>query len=201
MGAMYIWGGYHPRHLSIRWTFENIPKDAFFGTNMLLFFFHFPSCPFKNFRTWPKTRDWLKCGLWAAGHRLRAAGCWPQIAGCGYACCGPLIAGCGLRATDCGLRVAGHRLRICGLRAIDRGLRVAGHRLWAAGMRAASHRLQAPGGYSTLSWVRMCGPKFRPPPYNKTREDANLLPISNHSFLEGPFLKPISAFYNVNWDA
>ena len=35
-----------------------------------------------------------------------------------------------------------------------------------------------PGGYSTLSWVRMCGPKFRPPPYNKTKEDANLLPIS-----------------------
>ena len=34
------------------------------------------------------------------------------------------------------------------------------------------------GGYSTLSWVWMCGPKFRPPPYNKTREDANLLPIS-----------------------
>ena len=24
----------------------------------------------------------------------------------------------------------------------------------------------------------MCGPEFRPPPYNKTREDANLLPIS-----------------------
>ena len=22
------------------------------------------------------------------------------------------------------------------------------------------------GGYSTLSWVRMCGPMFRPPPYN-----------------------------------
>ena len=58
------------------------------------------------------------------------------------------------------------------------------------------------GGYSTLSWVQMCGPKFRPPPYNKTREDANLLPIYlNHSFLEGPFIKPISAFYNVNWDA
>ena len=37
---------------------------------------------------------------------------------------------------------------------------------------------EGPGGYSTLSWVRMCGPKFRPPPYNKTREDANLLPIS-----------------------
>ena len=38
---------------------------------------------------------------------------------------------------------------------------------------------QDPGGeYSTLSWVRMCGPKFRTPPYNKTREDANLLPIS-----------------------
>ena len=34
------------------------------------------------------------------------------------------------------------------------------------------------GGYSTLSWVRMCGPKFRPPAYNKTREDANLQPIS-----------------------
>ena len=34
------------------------------------------------------------------------------------------------------------------------------------------------GGYSTLSWVRMCGLNFRPPPYNKTREDANLLPIS-----------------------
>ena len=34
------------------------------------------------------------------------------------------------------------------------------------------------GRYSTLSWVRMCGPKFRTPPYNKTREDANLLPIS-----------------------
>ena len=61
--------------------------------------------------------------------------------------------------------------------------------------------LKFPGGYSTLSWVRMCGPKFRPPPYNKTREDTNFLPISNHSFLEGPFLKPISAFYNINWDA
>ena len=34
------------------------------------------------------------------------------------------------------------------------------------------------GGYSTLGWVRMCGPKFRPPPYNKTREDANLQPIT-----------------------
>ena len=22
------------------------------------------------------------------------------------------------------------------------------------------------GGYSTLGWVRMCGPEFRPPPYN-----------------------------------
>ena len=35
-----------------------------------------------------------------------------------------------------------------------------------------------PGGYSTLGWVRMCGPKFQPPPYNKTREDANLQPIT-----------------------
>ena len=34
------------------------------------------------------------------------------------------------------------------------------------------------GGYSTLGWVRMCGPKFRPPPYNKTREDTNLQPIT-----------------------
>ena len=33
-------------------------------------------------------------------------------------------------------------------------------------------------GYSTLGWVRMCGPKFRPPLYNKTREDANLQPIT-----------------------
>ena len=38
--------------------------------------------------------------------------------------------------------------------------------------------MQPRGGYSTLSWVWMCGPKFRPPPYKKTREDANLLPIS-----------------------
>ena len=36
----------------------------------------------------------------------------------------------------------------------------------------------APGGYSTLGWVRMCGPKFRPPPYNKTRKDANLQAIT-----------------------
>ena len=44
------------------------------------------------------------------------------------------------------------------------------------------------GGYSTLSWVRMCGPKFRTPPYNKTREDANLLPISKPiRFFKGPF--------------
>ena len=58
------------------------------------------------------------------------------------------------------------------------------------------------GGYSTLNWVRMCGPKFRPPPYNKTREDATFCYLYlNHSFLEGPILKPISAFYNVNWDA
>ena len=31
---------------------------------------------------------------------------------------------------------------------------------------ASSTESQIPGGYSTLSWVRMCGPKFRPPPYN-----------------------------------
>ena len=58
-----------------------------------------------------------------------------------------------------------------------------------------------PGGYSTLSWVRMCGPKFRPPPYNKTKKTQICYLYQNHSFLEGPFLKPISAFYNVNWDA
>ena len=38
--------------------------------------------------------------------------------------------------------------------------------------------LFAPWGYSTLGWVRMCGPKFRPPPYNLTREDTNLQPIT-----------------------
>ena len=34
------------------------------------------------------------------------------------------------------------------------------------------------GGDSTLGWVGLCGPKFRPSPYNKTREDANLQPIT-----------------------
>ena len=54
------------------------------------------------------------------------------------------------------------------------------HRLGQRSCRAqlGSTRGQFPGGYSTLNWVRMCGPKFRTPPYNKTREDANLLPIS-----------------------
>ena len=47
------------------------------------------------------------------------------------------------------------------------------------------------GGYSTLSWVRMCGPKFRTPPYNKTREDANLLPISK------PFVS-LTALFKTN---
>ena len=48
------------------------------------------------------------------------------------------------------------------------------HRIDSTNHRTA----RVPGGYSTLNWVRMCGPKFRPPPYNKTREDANLLLIS-----------------------
>ena len=46
------------------------------------------------------------------------------------------------------------------------------------GMNKSVHVIKPRGGYSTLSWVRMCGPKFRTPPYNKTRENANLLPIS-----------------------
>ena len=33
-------------------------------------------------------------------------------------------------------------------------------------------------GYSTLSWVRMCGPKFRQPSYNLTKENSNLQPMS-----------------------
>ena len=57
------------------------------------------------------------------------------------------------------------------------------------------------GGYSTLGWVRMCGPKFRSPPYNKTREDANLQPITKPFASWRTFLKPISTFYHINWDA
>ena len=51
------------------------------------------------------------------------------------------------------------------------------------------------GGYSTLSWVRLCGPKFRPPPYNKTREDVNLQPLSK-PFVSwrGPFLNLAALF-------
>ena len=53
------------------------------------------------------------------------------------------------------------------------------HNIWNTNRNTTHSSVSSPGGgYSTLSWVRMCGPKFRPPPYNKTREDANLLPIS-----------------------
>ena len=89
------------------------------------------------------TWDWLKCGL-------RAAGCGPQIAGCGY---------------------AGHRLRAGDMRAAGHRLRAAGHKLRAAGMRAAGHRLPTAGcgaqiagwGYAGLRvtdcqlWATGCG--------------------------------------------
>ena len=39
----------------------------------------------------------------------------------------------------------------------------------------------------------MCGPKFRTPPYNKTREDANLLPISK------PFVSWRALFKTNQW--
>ena len=39
----------------------------------------------------------------------------------------------------------------------------------------------------------MCGPKFRTPPYNKTREDANLLPISK------PFVSLRALFKTNQW--
>ena len=54
-------------------------------------------------------------------------------------------------------------------------------KIWLCGTEKtekATSKFLPGGGYSTLSSVRMCGPKFRPPPYNKTREDANLQPIS-----------------------
>ena len=56
-------------------------------------------------------------------------------------------------------------------------------------------------GYSTLSWVRMCDPKSDHHPITKPEKTQICYLYLNHSFLEGPFLKPISAFYNVNWDA
>ena len=70
--------------------------------------------------------DWLKCGLQAAGHRLR-------------------VAGHRLRAAGHRLRAAGHKLRAAGMRAVGHRLRTAGHRLQAEGMRAAGHRLPAMG--------------------------------------------------------
>ena len=43
------------------------------------------------------------------------------------------------------------------------------------------------GGYSTLSWVRMCGPKFRPPPYTEKTQICDL--CLNHLFREGSFFE------------
>ena len=40
----------------------------------------------------------------------------------------------------------------------------------------------------------MCGPKFRTPPYNKTREDANLLPISKPFVSLRALFKPNQCF-------
>ena len=41
-----------------------------------------------------------------------------------------------------------------------------GPRIDPCGTRHTISLCVDPGGYSTLNWVRMCGPKFRPPPYN-----------------------------------
>ena len=57
-----------------------------------------------------------------------------------------------------------------------------------------------PEGYPTLSWVRMCGPKFRPPITKPEKTQICDLCL-NHLFREGPFFKPISTFYHVNWHA
>ena len=47
----------------------------------------------------------------------------------------------------------------------------------------------------------MSGPKFQPPPYNKTREDAYLQRMRKPFVsLSALFLKPISTFHHVNWN-
>ena len=56
----------------------------------------------------------------------------------------------------------------------------------------------AGGGDSTLR-ARMSGPKFHPVTKSEKTQIWNL--CLNHLFLEAPFLKPISTFYHVNWDA
>ena len=63
------------------------------------------------------------------------------------------------------------------------------------------YKYHRPGGYSTLSWVRMCGPKFRTPPYNKTKEDANLLPISKPFVSLRALLKTNQCFLQCKLDA
>ena len=61
---------------------------------------------------------------------------------------------------------------------------------------------QIPGGGTQL-WVGYgCAARsFDHHPITKPEKTQICYLYKNHSFLEGPFLKPISAFYNVNWDA
>ena len=59
-----------------------------------------------------------------------------------------------------------------------------------------------PGGGTQL-WVGYgCAARsFDHHPITKPEKTQICYLYLNHSFLEGPFLKPISAFCNVNWDA
>ena len=59
-----------------------------------------------------------------------------------------------------------------------------------------------PGGGTQL-WVGYgCAARsFDHHPITKPEKTQICYLYQNHSFLGGPFLKPISAFYNVNWDA
>ena len=59
-----------------------------------------------------------------------------------------------------------------------------------------------PGGGTQL-WVGYgCAARsFDHYPITKPEKTQICYLYLNHSFLEGPFLKPISAFHNVNWDA
>ena len=49
--------------------------------------------------------------------------------------------------------------------------------------------VRAPGGYSDLGWVRMCGPEFQLLPYSKTWPLANSQPISKPHFSTGTHVK------------
>ena len=54
---------------------------------------------------------------------------------------------------------------------------------------------------STQLWVGYgcAAQSFDHHPITKPEKTQICYLYQNHSFLEGPFLKPISAFYNVNW--